>query len=49
MPLATILGSRQAQPTIAPIQIVQAQAGNLSRPQPRSFGLELGIQEQANK
>jgi hypothetical protein len=40
MPLASALGSRQAQPTLAPIQIVQAQAGSLSRPQSQSCQTE---------
>jgi hypothetical protein len=36
MPLAPALGGRQAQPTVAPIQIIEAQAGELARPQSQS-------------
>src|ERR1043166_6603847 len=36
LPLAPALGSSQAQPTVAPIQVIQTQAGNLPGPQSQS-------------
>ena len=37
MPLASALGSSQSQPAIAPIQIIESQAGNLSCSQSQSY------------